>query len=366
MNEYFAAVFGAGISGTAIANELNKRGKKVLLIDPHVSEDAPGAPAGLVNPATGRRAKKSWESEKCMTALRNQLDELIVFARKNEILSDTGAIRPAINEKLAENFKEALDKYEWPEGWISWMEKEEVENLNPQIAPNFGALYLHKGCTVFVDQYLNTYRKYLRENGVECRYKAADYQSKKDNFTINFENGDTAEAKHVIVAAGHQTPFFNEWEFLPLHRVKGQIVWFEANKPLEWEYGISAMGYSLRRGERDLIVGSTYEHKFENLDTTEEAYNQIKGKLAKMLPGMEHEITKKYQVAGVRVYTPDRLPVIGRHPDNENLCIYTAMGSKGLLFSQYVGSLLAAHLAEGEMIPAEVDVKRFSKKDSSN
>lgn len=359
MSNYFAAVFGAGISGTAIANELNKRGKSVLLIDPYVSENAPGAPAGLVNPATGRRAKKSWESKKCMEALRNQLDELIEFAGKNEIMSDTGAIRPAINEDLAENFKDALEKYDWPKDWISWLEKDEVTDLNPNIAPNFGALYLHEGCTIFVDHYLNTYRKYLRKNGVKCKYEEADFFSEGDNFNIHFKNGDTAQAEHIIVAAGHQTPFFADWEFLPLHRVKGQIVWFEASEPLDWEHGISAMGYSLRRGERDLIVGSTYEHKFENLDTTEKAYHQIVAKLEKMLPGYKEKVSKKYQLAGVRVTTPDRLPVIGRHPEKRNLCIYTAMGSKGFLFSQYVGSLLAAHLAADERIPEEVDVKRF-------
>lgn len=361
MNKYYAAVFGAGISGTAIANELAKRDKKVLLIDPHVSENAPGAPAGLVNPATGRRAKKSWRCQECMDALRELLDELIRFSGRNDLISDTGTIRPAINAKLAENFKEALDKYNWPEGWIRWMDKEEVSELNPEIAPNFGALFLDCGFTVYVDRYLNTYRKYLREKGVKCRYEKAEYQSGEsgDGFKIKFENGEVLSAEHVIVAAGHKTPGFRDWEYLPLHRVKGQIVWFEADKDLEWNHATSAMGYSLRRGDRGLIVGSTYEHKFEDLDITEKAFNQIKGKLVKMFPNITEQVRKKDQMAGARVSTPNRLPVIGRHPKNKNLCIYTAMGSKGLLFSQYAGSLLAEHLVNNGQIPEEIDTKRF-------
>ena len=39
MIEFYAAVFGAGISGTAIANELAKREKKVLLIDRYSPRD---------------------------------------------------------------------------------------------------------------------------------------------------------------------------------------------------------------------------------------------------------------------------------------------------------------------------------------
>lgn len=363
MSDYYAAVFGAGISGTAIANELAKREKKVLLIDPYVSENSPGAPAGLVNPATGRRARLSWKSQHCMSSLRNLMDELIRFSGRDDLVSDSGVIRPAINEKLAENFKESLDKYDWPDGWITWMDKEEISEFNPEIAPNFGGLFLNSGFTVFVDRYLNTFRKYLREKGVDCRYESAEYQFERDEnvFNIRFENGEILNTEHVIVAAGHQTPFFKDWKFLPLHRVKGQVVLFETDSDLNWEHATSAMGYSLRRGKGELMVGSTYEHKFESLDTTEEAYNQIKGKLKKMLPKLTEKVTKKDQLAGVRVTTPNKLPVIGRHPDMNNLCIYTAMGSKGLLFSQYVGSLLADHLITGEPIPEELDTKRFAE-----
>ncbi len=362
MNEYYAAVFGAGISGTAIANELANRDKKVLLIDPFVSENAPGPPAGLVNPATGMKAKKSWRSEECMKALRDLLKELMDSSGRDDLISDTGAIRPAITEKLAKNFRKSLEKYDWPEGWIRWMEQEEVSEFNPEIAPNFGALFLDCGFTVFVDRYLNAYRQYLRKKGVDCRYEHADYQSQKETggFNINFEDGKILKAEHVIVAAGHQTPLFKDWKYLPLERVKGQVVVFEAKEDLGWEHATSAMGYSLRRGKRELMVGSTYGHDFDNLEVTEEAYRRIREKLAKMLPDVPDKVTKKIQLAGARVTSPNRLPVIGRHPEDKNLCIYTAMGSKGLLFSQYVGSVLAEHLVEDAAIPEELDVQRFN------
>ncbi|SMO52218.1 NAD(P)/FAD-dependent oxidoreductase [Gracilimonas mengyeensis] len=361
MEKFYAAIFGAGIAGTAIANELANRNKKVLLIDPNVSETAPGPPAALVNPATGRRAKMSWNVHLCLPALRDLITELQDFAEDTPIISDTGAIRPAINEKLAENFRESLEKYDWPKGWIRWMEKDDVMAFNPNIAPNHGALFLDVGFTVLVDNYQNIFRQYLRDKGVDCRYETAQYHhhKKDDGFTIQFGEGTEAEAEHVIIAAGHQTPFFEDWEYLPLHRVKGQIVHFEADQDLEWEHATSAMGYSLRRGKRDLIVGSTYEHKFEDLSTSEKAFVQIKGKLEKMYPGLVDKVHKKNQMAGVRVTTPNKLPVIGRHPEHKNLCIYTAMGSKGLLFSQYVGSLLAEHLVGGAAIPEELDTKRF-------
>lgn len=361
MKPYYAAVFGAGISGTAIAHELNKRGKSVLLIDPFVSENAPGPPAGLVNPATGRRAKLHWRANECLTAFRELIDELSHSTGQHDLISDSGVIRPAINEKLALNFKESLEKYEWPEGWIRWMEKDEVTSFNPHIGPNHGALFLNAGFTVFVDRYLNSYRKLLREKGVVCTYKHAKYFNSEDGsgFKIEFEDDQVFKAEHVIVAAGHKTPLFKDWEFLPLHRVKGQVLWFEADHDLDWDHGTSAMGYSVRRGKKDLIVGSTYEHHFDNLDTTEEAANQIRKKLNIMFPGLSGHLSVKVQLAGARVTTPNRLPVIGRHPELKNLLIYSALGSTGLLFSQYVAQLLADHLVSDIPVPEELAVHRF-------
>lgn len=361
MSDFYAAVFGAGICGTAISNALCKRNKKILLIDPFVSENAPGAPAGLVNPATGLRAKLSWRAEVCYGALRSQLKELIKESGRDDLILESGVARPAITKKLAKNFKKSLDKYEWPEGWIRWMDKEEISYLNPEIAPNFGGLFLDCGFTVYVDRYLNTYRRYLRKKGVLCKYEKADYRyhESENNFHINLKDGSVLSADHLIVAAGYQTPEFEEWSHLPLEGVKGQIVRFESEEDLNWQHAVSAKGYSMRRGKRELIVGATYEHNFENLQTTGEAFERIKNKLSKMLPNIPQKVKKKDQMAGVRVTTPNRLPVIGRHHHNNNFCIYTGMNSKGFLFSHYVAKLLADHLVAGAAIPKELDVNRF-------
>ena len=361
MNDFYAAVFGAGLSGLSIANALTKKGKAVLLIDPYVSENAPGAPAGLVNPATGRHARLSWRSRECFDALNPHVDELNEFSEVGPLISRSGVIRPAINEKLVVNFKESLEKYDWPEEWISWIESDEVKELNPEIAPNFGALHLSCGFTVFADRYLNTYRKYLRVKGCVCKYQKAEYRSEPENnrFIIDLNGNESYTAEHVIVAAGFNAPLFSDWEYLPLHRVKGQIVRFEADHDLDWEHAVSSMGYALRRGKRDIVVGSTYEHKFDGFETTDDAYRQIAEKLANMFPNVAKRARKVDQVAGIRITTPNKLPVIGRHKEIENLCIYTAMGSKGLLFSEYCGSLLADHLTYNKAIPEELDTARF-------
>lgn len=360
MREYYAAIFGAGIAGTAIAAALIEKGKNVLLIDPYVSEEAPGAPAALVNPAAGKRAKMSWEAPECMRALLQRFQKIEISSGRNDLMARTGVIRPALTEELAENFRDSLSKYDWPDDWIKWIDKNEVEDLNPDLAPSYGGLFLDCGFTVYVDKYLNEYRKYLRKSGADCRYEHAEYQADAEgSFQIKFKNGDKAAAGHVIVAAGHQTPFFEDWKYLNLHRVKGQIVQFETEKELKWNHAVSSLGYILRLGKNELVAGSTYEHHFDDLDITDDAYNRIFKKLKDTLPEIAVNATKINQMAGVRVTAPNKLPVIGRHKKMRNLCIYSAMGSKGLLFSEYVSSLLVNHLTNGEPIPEELDTARL-------
>jgi len=362
MSHFDCAIFGAGIAGTAIANALQERGKDVLLIDPYVSEEAPGPPAALVNPATGRRAKKSWRAGRCYTALKKQIDEIMQEMSRFDLISESGVLRPAINEKLEKNFRKAPDKYDWPDGWIEWLNEGEIKKKNPNIAPNNGGLNVRCGYTVYVDRYLNTYRKYLRREGVNCRYEEAHYiwQEETNQFNIKFDNGAAETAEYVVIAAGYQTPRFKEWTDLPLELVKGQIVRFEADRDLSWKHAVSAKGYTMRRGSRDLITGSTYEHNFDSLDTTDEAFQRISKKLELMLPGIAPHVHKKEQLAGVRVTTQNRLPVIGRHNTFKNLCIYTGMNSKGLLFSHHVAGILADHLIKKAPIPDELDVNRFN------
>ncbi len=360
MNSYYATVFGAGISGLSLANALRKKGKKVLVIDPNVSDEAPGPPAGLVNPAMGRHARLSWESEACYISLKEHLDEMIKETGASDIISDSGVIRPAINEKLAANFKDSLENYQWPDGWISWLSEDEITKKVSAISKNFGGLYLNCGITVFVDRYLNTYRKYLQKNDVTIQYVPGRYEwdEAKKHFEIYHEGKHLGTSEYVIVAAGSYTPEFSDWDIAPIHLVKGQIIVYESKEVLPWDIAISAMGYALRRGDHELVVGSTYEHKFDNRDITGEAAKQIDKKLANMLSGVVDNVEPLRQMAGVRVTTPNKLPYIGRHPQNAQLCIYTGLGSKGLLFSEYVAKLLTNHLVEGTEIADELDVKR--------
>jgi glycine/D-amino acid oxidase-like deaminating enzyme len=361
MSNYYAAVFGAGIAGVALAHRLSQKGKKVLLIDPfRVDPDGPGPPAGLVNPCAGRKANLVWESKACYDAFLSNIRALSEETGRDDLFSSDTVLRPAITGELAEHFQNSLREVPWPEGWADWIEAEEVKELIPWISENHGGLRLHVGLTVFVDNYLSAYRSLLSSIGVEFWGTRTEYHEQENGFTLEGADGQRAETEHVIVAAGADTPGFEDWSELGISRVKGQILLLESDQEIPWHQAISALGYILRRKPNELIVGSTYEHHFdEDRTTTEDARNRLLGKLDKILPGASDSMTITGQLAGVRASASNHLPVLGRHRLNPNLLIFSAMGSKGLIYSVRMAGLLADHITDGAPLPKELDTERI-------
>lgn len=382
MSAYFAAIYGAGLAGLALANRLSARGLPVLVMDPRVvADDIPGPPAALVNPAMGRHAAPGWEPEACYKALRQTIDDIRTATGRTDLIAETGVLRPATTPDLAASFPEAITRFDWPEGWISWLSAEEAAARVPQLGKTFGALWLPEGYTVFVDNYLNAYRAMLRSRGVVFTRDVARYVRRGTSFELRFDaspdhayrypemvasveqeyrNRDqVASAEQVIVAAGGGSAGFSDWDYLNLHRVKGQIAVYTCADDIPWDTAVSALGYALRRGTREVIIGSTYEHQFGDLAITEKGAAQLRQKLDQMLPGLASRCTSVAQMAGVRVSTPNRLPVAGPHRDIPGLHILTGLGSKGLLHAEYTAHLLATLIVDGEPLPHEISTIRY-------
>jgi glycine oxidase len=80
--------------------------------------------------------------------------------------------------------------------------------------------------------------------------------------------------------------------------------------------------YLVPRKDGHLLAGSTIEDAGFDTSTTPEALNTLHQNACHLLPSLQgHSPIKSW--AGLRPGSPDNLPVIGRHPDFENLWIHT-------------------------------------------
>ena len=360
---YDVIVLGGGVAGLSFSFQCIRRGKSVILVDPNgVGGGASGAPASLANPATGPKAKLVWEAEKCYSALTDQL-EVAQKESSHPIYRASGVLRPALDSKMARKMRKNYEATDWPAGWVEWMDENHVKAMNPEIAVNEGAVWVKKGMTIDTRRYLHSFLRYLQRHGLEIT-QPNSYRIEKPETRTGWKivdyDGMQHSADHLVFTTGDNLVESKFWKMIPFNRVKGQLATFRIHKPVLGDYAIAARGYLARLKDDEIVVGSTYEHDFQNRKPEIETADLLQQKMERILPNLQGKSELIHQWAGVRCSTPDHNPVIGRHPHKEGLYVVGALGSKGMLHSGYLAKLLANHIFENHSLPKEVSIKRFT------
>ena len=236
-NHFDFCVLGAGLAGLAVSKSLIESGATVCLIDVgDIASGASGTPLGLVNPATGRYGKKSWRAEDCYTEIYEDLKE-VQSGTDIRLFDKTGVLRPAQDDKMATRMHENVQKSKWSEGWCSWLDKIEVNELNPEIHCVEGAMWLPHGLTVVVEAYLKAKAQRLSEEGLKI-FTNLDYSisEKREEYEIRLTDSENLQAKNIICASGSETKNSPYWEYLPIHPIKGQVAVFESPKTKDFKF----------------------------------------------------------------------------------------------------------------------------------
>src|SRR5690625_4850132 len=130
-SRFDAIVVGAGVAGLSLAYALIRTGMTVAVVDRATpGSGASGTPGALLNPATGRRAHKSWQAESCLPYTRRLIEE-VEQATGHFLMRLDGVVRPALNEKIAERMHTTWRETAWPEGWAEWLSPQEMSRRFP-------------------------------------------------------------------------------------------------------------------------------------------------------------------------------------------------------------------------------------------
>jgi len=355
-------ILGAGIAGLSLADALLEYNVSVIVIDKSsVASGASGTPGGLVNPATGRRATKTWRAEQCYEAISTNLEK--VQSQTDKIFyQNNGLLRPALLEKMARKMKEQHEKTTWPRDWCQWKTEDEIKEIHPGITCVNGGLWLPIGLSVDVGKYLQAYADFLGDKDITIllHHPPKDIHYEKD-WVVELTE-DTVHAKNLVFATGHSTGNSPFWDWLPLHLIKGQVAKFKKeNSMLSFSHSISSLGYIARTGDPGTFVqGSTYEHDFDNLIPDKAGEIYLRKRMRRTLPQLEEEAVLVDQWAGVRTSTPNRKPILGHHPIHKNLHVFTGLGSKGLMYGKLLADHYADHLFNGTDLYPQVNITRFN------
>ncbi len=311
---------GAGIAGLTAAWHLHEAGFDVVVTDTcGVGSGASGAWWALLNPATGIKASPVGGFEAGVTAFERMAETLGVA---DAPWIRQGILRPALDPTLEKGFRASANLPVWPEGWVSW--SEEVHGL----AGN-GALMVHRGYAIDTRLWMTTIAHALTARGDQVR----EYVS-----SSHIEPADI-----VLDARGASILSDPDWSHLKLHPIKGQLREVRVNGIRGRLPALSSRGYAVQIDEGHWILGSTYEHKFrdEDPDPAFDAY--ITDRFKAMFP-QPLTIETIGRWSGLRVGSANRSPILAKHPENPGHWVITALGSKGLLYSQVLAEKLVREL----------------------
>jgi glycine/D-amino acid oxidase-like deaminating enzyme len=360
LNSHFDfCVIGAGLAGMHVALELVERGASICVVDPRgIAGGASGTPVGLANPATGRYASRSWNAEVSLNHLTSRLLQA-QYNSASKLFKQTGVLRPAMDEKIASRMRNNLKNDEWEPESVTWFDENELKSFHPGINCVEGGVWVRNGLTVHIPEYLNALEVILNER--YCIFILGDQYEllKDDTWKLRFHSGNEITFKTAIFTAGIWTSHSDIWTHLKMHAVKGQTLILNTEKTIPFDHAVSALGYFSKIGDKSLIYGSTYEHKFDHNEPDLAGQEYMLKRFQRVLPAL----AKKSQVlsnwASIRASTLDRKPYIGAHNTIEDCYVFTGLGSKGLLYSSFGAQILVDHILKNESIPLELDLNRF-------
>lgn len=355
-------IIGGGLAGSCAALQLAKRGAMVQLV--HLNNEsghtASRVPLALYNPAAALRARKGWEAEACHTALHDLIGEVADFSGNSDFVSKTGVLRPCLDEGMAAQFRKSVETENWPDGWVSWLEPEEIKARFPESEHRWGGLWVPVGMTIDTPALLNGLHRLLLQK-YDCRIaerKAAEIRSQDYGAEVFFEDGGSIKAAKVILAAGAFSKKLTGQSELKLHSVKGQTTEVYPFLPSSFLPSVSSKGYISLHNNR-VVIGSTYEHHFKDFEPSSQSESYLLQKVPLSFPGINlKDIQMKQSWAGIRVTTPDRLPLVGPLTADNSCYIHTGFGSKGVMYAPYCSVLLAEQLINQKDIPHEISVTR--------
>ncbi len=331
-------VVGQGLAGTAVACQLRRRGRRVLVMDRGDPHAASRVAAGLITPYTGRRLARTWRLDDCFPVAS-------AFYRSAE--AETGA--RFLHQAPALRLFTSRDERETAAARIGPSHFDRL--INPSwFTAEHGGCDLTPAARLDTVRYLDAYRTLLEK---EHAFLAADFDPSADV-------EPTADGvrlprfglrvKGVIFCqgvGGVGNPWFPTVSYNP---ARGEILTLRVpglgeTRPVHHATWLAPLG------DGRFLAGSTYDR--DDLTPAPTALGR-----AAIEEGLRAFLRLPFEVtghrAGVRPVLLTTRPMLGVHPRFSGLAILTGLGSKGSLYAPYFAAQLVDHLLDGRPIDADV------------
>ncbi len=379
-----AAIIGAGIAGTTLAQALIQRGWQVTLIERHsdTAQGASGNPAGIVRPQlalddslNGRLSRQAF-----LHTVKQISIDTSPISRPSSHNSHAfeGVLQLSRDEDNAEHMQAMLEAHRYPAAFAHWLTQEEAGDLAgvPLAAaglhfPNGGWLSGPRVCSALLAKCGTLLTRNFTHNATEIEQTPNGWRVwERDQMLV--------ESAVVILTNAHDAARLVN---LPLTPVRGQITMLPDGTLPGLNIPVTREGYVLPTQHGIGNIGASFA--FDDDPTPRAADQQANvARLSRLLqlPPVLGVSSLEARVS-FRAATPDRLPLVGPIMDDaarfqpESLLsdiqrktgVYalTGLGARGLVWAPFLAEALAARLDDEPWhLPRDlwqaIDPARFS------
>lgn len=341
-------IVGQGLAGTLLSYQFLKNNIQHKVVDNQHANSSTLAAAGLINPVTGRRYVKSWMIDELLEVAKpfyHGLEQLLDM----KLVSSMDVIRSLKNVSQENLWNTATSRPGYKD-YVS--DDDSPASYAGVVNHSFTYRRIRKAMQVDVSGLIVKYSEFLLNRNMLIQ-ESFDYSQIYPDSDVFEIYGETYS--HIIFCEGYKAidnPFFN---FLPFQPSKGEsfeieINGFEPDEILRDEIFLVPVGESL------IWSGGGYGWDFTNKYPTEDFRTEWSNKLDELLQ-VEYRI--KSHKAGIRPGVKGRRPLLGRHPEYNNLIIFNGLGTKGTSLGPYFSKHLYEYLFEEKELLNEVNIQRF-------
>ena len=359
-------IIGAGVIGASIAYHLTKENIQAVVLDKkEIASGSSGACEGLLllqSKKPGIHLDMALENIRRFPSLVQELDHPIEYENKGGlVVIETEEELDAMQLFVEKQKKHSVD--------VSLLSTEQARQKEPALSENiigatFSPLDSQVNPILLTLGFLGAAQKAGAKVFANTPVRAIELTAGRVT-AVNTDRGKI-ETSVVINAAGTFAPEIGALINLtiPIKPRRGQILVTEATAPVLKRCILSAMyiaakfnpqiaeaggvGFAVEQTSNgNILIGSTREFVGFDKHTTYEGIQNIASTILRVIPGLENlHVIRAF--AGLRPYTPDGLPILGKVESIDGFIMAAGHEGDGITLAPVTGAMIAKLVAAEE------------------
>ncbi|HEY6287334.1 MAG TPA: glycine oxidase ThiO [Ktedonobacteraceae bacterium] len=350
------AIIGGGVTGCSIAYQLSKAGVQVSVIErEEIAAEASSAAAGLLAPdmvLTGPKAVAdlflaSWS----MTA--EIIAEIEAASGVQVEYFQTGALHVLTHVDDQSSLRRFAEIWQAQGSDVKWLTGDQVYQYEPLLHHTFdAALYVPEAASIRPRLMTRAYAEAARKSGADF-YEHTEVTGLQQHsgkvIGIQIAQGQTIDCNRVVIATGAWSAHIGSWLGLtiPVFPARGQILALrQPATPLKYTI-IGNEIYMVPKIDNTIFVGATVEQVGFDKSNTAGGIAWLLSSAIQLVPELEHAAIADIW-AGLRPWSQDSYPILGKAPGWENVILATGHGPGGFELSAITGKAIAELITTGQ------------------